>query len=124
MPSQLEDIVQQLQEWSQQQDLIEEAIRSCHINLQNWEKEDKEIGLIARWKVSDILLHFDHQALVFKHDVLSDPFIDTQIGLYVAASSKGWFRDLEPIGKYGLITTLDGQVSDDYLIFDNAYETT
>ena len=124
MTNHLENIVQQLQEWSQQQDLIAEAIKSCHISLQNWEKDDKEIGLIARWKVSDIQLHFDHQELVFNHDVLSYPYVSTQIGLYVAAYSKGWFRDLEPIGRYQLITTLDGQVSDDYLIFDNAYETT
>lgn len=121
MTGQLESIVQQLQEWSQQQDLIEKAIEGCHISLQNWARDDKGIGLIARWKVSDIQLHFDHQSLVFKHDVLSYPYVRTQIGLYVAADSKAWFRDLEPIGKYGLMTMLDGQVADDYLIFDDAY---
>jgi len=119
--AQLEDIVKQLQDWSKEQSLVEQAFKYCRTSLENNKREDKEAGLTARWKLSDIQLHFDKQSLVFKHRVFSHPFVDTQIGLYVAAESKGWFRDLQPIGRYRLITSPDGQVEDDYLIFDDGY---
>lgn len=122
MTSELEGIVQQLQGWSQRRDLIEEAMKSCHISLQNSEKDDKEIGLVSHWQISEIQLYFDKQSLVFKNDRLSYPYIVTQLGLYVIADGKAWFRDLEPIGRYQLITTLDGEIADDCLIIGNAYE--
>jgi hypothetical protein len=118
---QLENIVKQLQDWSEERSLIEEAYQCCRTSLENNERDDKEVGHTARWKLSDIQLHFDRQSLVFQHSVFSYPFVDTQIGLYVVAESKGWFRDLQPIGRYRLITSLDGQVEDDYLIFDDGY---
>ena len=85
-------------------------------------QEDKEIGIVDQWKLSDIQLIFDKQSLVFKSDVLLYPYVDTQIGLYVAADSKGWLRDLIPIGTYRLITALDGEVVDDYLQMDDLYK--
>ncbi len=119
--AQLEKSVKQLQEWSEEKGLIEEAFKGCRTALKNNERDDKEIGLTARWSLSGIQLHLDRQSLVFKHGVFSYPFVDTQIGLYVAAEGEGWFRDLQPIGRYRLITTLDGQVEDDYLTFDDGY---
>ena len=119
--AQLEDIVKQLQEWTEEQGLVKEAFEGCCTFLRNNERDDKEAGLNTRWNLSDIQLHFDKQSLVFKHGVFSHPFVDTQIGLYVAAESKGWFRDLQPIGRYRFITSLDGQVEDDYLVFDDGY---
>ncbi len=121
MIAQLENIVKQLQEWSEERSLLEKAFECCRTSLENNERDDKEAGLIARWKISDIHLCFDRQSLIFKHSVFSHPFVDTQIGLYVAAESKGLFQDLQPIGRYRLITTLGGQLEDDYLIFDDGY---
>ena len=117
----LEVIIERLQEWSTQQRLIEQAIKNCHMSLQSNEQDDKKIGLIARWQLSDIQLRFDKQSLVFKHGIYSHPFFDTQIGLYIAADSKGWLRDVKNIGRYHLITSLNGQVEDDYLILDDGY---
>ena len=119
--AQLEDIVKQLQDWAEERSLIEEAYECCRTFLENNEREDKEAGHTTRWKLSDIQLRFDRQSLVFKHGIFSHSFVDTQIGLYAAAESKGWFRDLQPTGRYRLITSLDGQVEDDYLIFDDGY---
>lgn len=119
--AQLEDIIKQLRDWSEERSLIEEAYEYCRTSLENNEQEDKEAGLTARWLLGDIQLHFDKQSLVFKHGIFSHPFVDTQIGLYVAAENKGWLRDIQPIGRYRLITSLDGQVEDDYLIFDDGY---
>ena len=73
-------------------------------------------------KLSDIKLHFDKQSLMFKHDILSYPYIDMQIGLYVDDPKGFYFRDLEPVGTYRLITTLDDKVDDDYLMLDDELE--
>ena len=116
-------LIEELQEWSQSSGLIEKAIEGASIFLVNSMQEDKELGLIGRWKLNDIQLYFDKQSLVFKHDVLDYPYIDTQIGLYVADDSKVWFRDLIPIGTYRLITALDGEVVDDYLEMEDFYKT-
>ena len=119
--TQLQDIVKHLQDWSQERNLVEEAFKCCRASLENNELDDKEAKLTARWKLNDIQLHFDRQSLTFKPSVFSQPFIDTRIGLYVAAESKGWFHHLQPIGHYRLITSLDGQTEDDDLIFDDGY---
>lgn len=70
---------------------------------------------------NDIQLHFDNQSLVFKHGVLSYPYIDVQIGLYVADPKGIYFRDLEPIGTYRLIVMLDGEIDDNYLVLDEMF---
>ncbi len=116
-------LIEEQQEWSQNSGLIEKALECGKVCLQNTMQEDEKLGLIGRWKLSEIQLIFDKQSLVFKNDVLSYPYVDTQIGLYVAADSKVWFRDLIPIGTYRLITALDGEVADDYLQMDDFYKT-
>lgn len=115
-------LIEELQEWSQSSGLIEKAIECGKVFLENTIKEDEELGFAGPWKLTDIQLIFDKQSLVFKNDILSYPYVDTQIGLYVAADSKAWFRDLMPIGKYHLITALDGEVLDDYLQMDDFYK--
>jgi len=67
----LEAAVERLQEWSQPHNLIEEALQSCQVALKNNEQDDKEVGLVSRWELSDIQLRFDKQSLVFKDDILS-----------------------------------------------------
>lgn len=115
-------LIEELQEWSQNSGLIEKAIKCGKVFLENTIKEDEELGVTGPWKLSDIQLIFDKQSLVFKTDLLSYPCVDTQIGLYVAADSKAWFRDLMPIGTYRLITALDGKVTDDYLELDDFHK--
>jgi hypothetical protein len=122
-----DDIIRNLEEWSQEQNLIEKAIECCKASLQNCSIEEAELfstmntgaGVLRGRQIDDIQLHFDKQSLVFKHGVLSCPYIDTQIGLYVADPKGLYFRDLEPIGIYRLIVTLDGEIDDDYLVLDD-----
>ncbi len=116
-------LIEELREWSHNSSLIEKAIEGGKVSLENSIEEDKRLGLIGRRHLSDIQLRFDKQSLVFKSDTIDYPYVDTQIGLYVAADRKGWFRDLIPVGTYRLITALDGEVMDDYLELDDYQKT-
>ncbi len=115
-------LIEELQEWSQNSGLVEKAIEGGKVFLENSIEDDKRLRLIGRWQLSDIQLRFDKQSLVFKNDILDYPYVDTQIGLYVADDSKAWFRDLIPIGTYRLITALDGEVVNDYLQMEDFYK--
>jgi predicted thioredoxin/glutaredoxin len=121
-----DDIIRNIEQWSQENNLISKAIESCKISLHNCAAEEAELfqtmntstDILGRWKINDIQLHFDKQSLVFKHGILSYPYVDIQIGLYVADPKGFYFRALKPIGTYRFIVTLDGEVDDDYLVMD------
>lgn len=120
------DIIRKLEAWSEEQNLVDKAIESCKVSLYNCAVEEAElfpmmdtsVDILNGWKISDIQLNFDKQSLIFKHGILSYPYIDTQIGLYVSAQ-EGYFRGLKLIGTYRRIVTLDGKVDDDYLVLDD-----
>jgi len=122
-----DDIIRNLEEWAQEQNLIEKAIESCKVSIRNCATEETELfptmntgtDVLRGRRINDIQLHFDKQSLVFKHGVSSYPFIDTQIGLYVADPTGVYFRDLEPIGTYRLIAAVDGEMDGDYLVLDD-----
>jgi hypothetical protein len=124
MTDMFEETIQNLEQWSQQQKLIELALESCKVSLKNCAIEEAELfptqntgaDVLRGHKLSDIQLHFDKQSLVFKHDILSYPYVEIQIGLYVADATGVYLRDLEPIGDYNLIVKLDGEIDDDYLV--------
>lgn len=120
----LPDVLKQLEELSRNQKLIEHALKSCKENLDSCFKEDEEMGFkpLKGWKLEEIKMVFEKQSLVFKHGLLSYPYIDTQIGLYVDDHTKIFWNDLCPIGNYSLITHLEGKVVDDYLVIDERPE--
>jgi len=126
MNSMFDDIIRNLEEWSGEQNLIEHAIESCKISLQTCADEEAELfptmntgtDVLRGHKLGDIQLHFTKQSLVFRHGILSYPYIETVIGLYVAKPNSSYFRDLEPIGTYRLIVKVDGEVDDDCLVLD------
>jgi hypothetical protein len=121
------DIIRNIETWSEEQNLVDKAIESCKVSLYNCAVEEAElfpmmdtnVDILNGWKISDIQLNFDKQSLVFKHGILSYPYIDTQIGLYVSDQKGSYFRDLKLIGTYRHIVTLDGEVDDDYLVLDD-----
>jgi hypothetical protein len=120
-------IIQNLEKWSQEHNLIENTFKSCIVHLHNAATEDAElfgtsIDMISGWKLSDIKLELENQSLIFKHGILTYPFIITQIGLYIEEPESCYFRGLKPIGTYQLIVTLDGEVDDTYLIIDDKSE--
>ena len=62
---------------------------------------------------------FERCALAFDHGVLSYPFVETRLGLYVSDPFGVYFRGgLRPVGHYRLITLLDGTADDDYFVLD------
>ena len=85
-------------------------------------KEDEALGLkpLHGWDMEFIQLHVDKRSLVFNHGMLSYPYMDTQIGLYVEDPS--YHKNLKPIGHYRLITTLDGKIDDDYFVLEERNE--
>lgn len=109
------DIIQTLEQWSGEQKLIEKAIDGCKVFMQNAALDDAEhfpegntgVDILRGRKLSDIQLHFEHQALVFKNANLSYPYFDIQIGLYVTDPTGLYYRDLEPIGTYRLIVGME-----------------
>jgi hypothetical protein len=68
--------------------------------------------------LTDIQIVFERCAIVFDHGILSYPFVETRLGLYVADLTGVYFRGLRPIGHYRLITRLDGTTDDDYFVLD------
>jgi hypothetical protein len=121
----LPDLLKHLEELSKKQQLIEQAIENCKTTLISCIEEDEKAGLepLKGWKLDEIKIVFERQSLVFKHSVLAYPYIDTQMGLYVHDPEKIHFDNLYPMGKYRLITHLDGEVIDDYLVIEERPET-
>jgi hypothetical protein len=97
-------------------DLRNTALAGCRESLQNCAVEEQALGLpvLSGWAIEEIELHFDRCLAVFSSALLNYPFLDTQIGLYVKDESGA----LRPIGRYRLITRLDGDIIDDYLVID------
>ena len=112
----MSDIQTNLVELVDQQALVSRAMASCKIFLDNDRNENgfaaDPTKLISEFSVEDIELRFDKQSFVFENRLLGYPYFDTQLGLYVQTSS----GELQ-IGHYRLITTVDGEASDDYLVF-------
>jgi hypothetical protein len=118
------DVLKQLEGLLEKQKLIEYAMENCKTWLIASLKEDEEMGLVPLkgWKLDQIKMVFDKQSLVFKHSLLTYPYIDTQIGLYVDTPENFYWDNLYPMGSYNLITHPGGQVDDDYLIIEERPE--
>lgn len=95
-------------------DLRRRAEASCRECLRSADAEGDLAGLAP----ADLQVVFERAALVFDHGILSHPFVETRLGLYVADPDAGWSRELRPVGHYRLITRLDGTDEDDYLVLD------
>lgn len=125
-----DDIIQNLEKWSQEQDLIEKTFGSCQISMQNSATDDAQLFppmddtinevRVKRWKISEIKPIFWNQALIFKHSPLSHHYIDTKLILCLNNPKSSHNNDLKEIGSYRLIMTIEGEIVDDYLeIHDN-----
>ena len=106
------------------QQLVEKTLKLCQKSLKDCEEGDIEVEdtPLNGFECKEIQLLFDKQSLVFAHDVLDYNYIETQIGLYVKDRHDIHFRGIIPIGTYRLITTIDGKVEDDYLVFSETKE--
>lgn len=96
------------------QDLRQRAEASCR----QWLRLSANGGDLGGLSLADIQMVFERCALVFDHGILSYPFVETRLGLYVADPTGMYFRGLRPVGHYRLITLLDGTADDDYFVLD------
>ncbi len=110
-----------LQAWSSQHNLIEEAIAGAKIFLHNNEQDEATIGLQPVFDYRQIIFEMDKQSLVFQGS-LPYPYVDTRIGLFLRNEDGVYYRGLEPVGHYRLITAANGEAVDDYLIINEPYQ--
>ena len=109
-----EQLVAALRALANAQQLRQQAEDSCR----TWMKNCAADGDMEGWSPDEIELHFERCALVFDHGILSYPFIETKLGLYVRDPGGFMLGGLLPIGHYRLITFLDGTAEDDYFVLD------
>lgn len=87
-----------------QQGLLKRAIEGCEACFQN-----EEGGLIAGWSSQELTKEFLAHSITFKHRW-------GWVNLYTELRLKD--PSGQEVGSYRLITTLDGEPDDDYLVFD------
>jgi hypothetical protein len=97
-------ILRFLSELASQQRLLERAIEGCEACFQN-----EEGGLIAGWSSQELTKTFFAHSLTFQHR-LGWIYLCTELRLIDSSGQE--------VGSYRLITTLDGDTDDDYLVFD------
>lgn len=99
------DIVDRLVEFAREQNLVARTLESCSLFLHN---EAKENGLPRKLNPASVEMKFRSHSLTFRNNLLSHPYISTQLDLYVGDEEVGWYK---------LIVGLNGQAEDDYLMF-------
>jgi hypothetical protein len=97
-------ILRFLSELASQQHLLERAIEGCDAWFQ-----DEESGLIAGWSSQELIKEFSEHSLTFQHR-WGWVYLCTELRLQDSSGQE--------VGSYRLITTLDGETNDDYLVFD------
>jgi hypothetical protein len=102
----LADAVNRLAEHARSYKLAERAGDGCALFLRN---EEAESGLPGGLKAAEVEVSFRSHALYFDSSLLGHPYITTRLDLIARG---------EQVGFYKLITDLDGQVVDDYLVFE------
>ncbi|NEO87518.1 MAG: hypothetical protein F6J87_25140 [Spirulina sp. SIO3F2] len=116
----MEQVITALKGLANQQSLKETALKFCQEGLRQCILDDVEMGEppLNGWSLDEIKLRCDHISLVFEHDILDYPYIETKINLYVDDPTDFYFKALKPIGHYRLITLLNGEIDDTYLVID------
>jgi hypothetical protein len=104
----LADTVNRLAEHARSYKLAERAADGCALFVRN---EEAESGLPGGLKAAEVEVSFRSHALYFDSSLLGYPYITTRLDLMARGEQVGFFK---------LITDLDGQVVDDYLVFEGA----
>ena len=109
----MDELVAALTSLASTQKLRERAIEG----FEEWLRSSQHDGehCIDGWSIKEIEPYFVSCSLVFAHERLDYPFVDTKLQLCVRDQS-GSHR--QPIGNYRLITLLDGTADDDYFVID------
>ena len=102
----LTDAANRLTQHARAYQLAERARDGCALLLRN---EEGENGLPGGMRARDVEVRFRSHALYFENSLPGYPYISTLLDLIAGG---------EEVGYYKLISDLDGQVVDDYLVFD------
>jgi len=102
----LADAVNRLDQHARSYRLTERAGDGCALFLRN---EEAESGLPGGLTAGEVEVSFRSHALYFESSLLGYPYITTRLDLMASG---------EQVGFYKLITDLDGQVVEDYLVFE------
>jgi len=108
-----------LNDFSTRHQLVDRAVDGCKVALENLIKGDGGQDELGGHDLKDLILEFNGQSLIFKSYQTENPFIRTEIGVYIKDPDNVWVRGLEPIGKYELDTDLSAEDIDDWLTIDN-----
>ncbi|MFC6998802.1 hypothetical protein [Rufibacter roseus] len=112
----LTDINHYLEEHANRLNLANIAEENCKQLLeeqtQDSQSEWNEYGL------PNLVFRLIEQVLVFNHILRATPHIRTRIGIYIKDPDKIHFMDLEPIGYYQLDSIKDGEIIDDWLVYE------
>mgnify|MGYP001314457873 CR=1 FL=1 len=101
------DINTNLRKFSEKHDLINHALDSCRIAIQNCLNENPNEG----YPLDKTELRFSKQEFIFNNHFSKSPYIKTQIDLYKIDSDK--------YGSYILNTDEQGNHFDDCLVYEN-----
>jgi hypothetical protein len=93
--------------WAAQYNLRARAFDGCSKWLL-----DGDNGLDG-WTAEDIQPEFASCSLIFEHQLLGYPFMETRLNLFVGAD-----HTKQSIGHYPVVTRLDGTDDDDYFVID------
>lgn len=96
-----------LQQTADHYQLAEKANRACR----HWLSK-QDCGLPGEW-IEAIEARFHSHKFCFAHATLPHPFIETRLDLF-------WHR--KEIGHYRLISSLDGEPEDDYLVIYDEFK--
>jgi len=101
VPDAFRGLIDRLRQLAAEQDLIERARAGCAEWFRNGPED-------LPYALGDVRLEFASHTLCFRNAVVSYPYVETRLALFVG--------DRE-VGAYRLITRLDGTAADDYLVF-------
>ena len=97
-------LAQRLTLWAEKQNLLEKALQGLAKCFEN------EGGIIDGWTIAEMRPQFRDHALCFSSALYSYPFVKTTFHLFSP-------DDIHS-GEYRLLTTLDGEIDDDFLLLD------
>jgi hypothetical protein len=98
------EVIEYLLDVTSRHKLVEHAMESCDAWFIN------EGGTIAGWISQDLEKQFFSHTLVFQRSDWDLVYIDTRLKLLAANGRE--------VGHYRLISTMDGETDDDYLVLD------
>jgi hypothetical protein len=104
-----------LRRFSEKHDLVNHALESCRIAINNCLEENPDEG----YPLDETEFRFDKQEFVFNHQYFKTPYIKTQIGLYQIVKGVTSKDDSDKFGYYILDTDEKGNHFDDCLVYEN-----